>query len=480
MRKLGVRLSRRAGRWAMSAVRHRDNRAVTQGSSTPTSTTPGTPRTQVVTCAYNPRWVGWLSLGQLISWGSIYYLFALIMVPIEEELGLSRAQSSLAFSLALLVEGLLAYSVGRWLDRGHERLVMTAGSVLLGLCLLAHSFVTTKLGFYAAWCCIGAGMAATLYNPAFAVVTRRFPQDFRRAIITLTFLGGLASTVFLPLSAWLISSGGWRQALLVLAALHLLVVAPLHFVLLKNAPRGHGAGWREPDSQSDVSSADVKPMHKPKLAHHLTSAPFLLLGLFVILTMTVTAALPTHIVSLLRELGLQETWAIAIPASIGLVQVFGRLLMYFFEHRFNVHTSNRLIPWFLPLGLIALLIVPMLGSTGSDANPLGLPLLFFFVLMWGMGVGMLTIVKGTAMAQYVSREHVASLNGALGVPLALARASAPLGLGLLWSAQAGYSAGLWVLLGLAVAGALTLHWAQRLALNQPQAFQPPAVQPPAS
>ncbi len=409
--------------------------------------------------AYNPRWVGWLSLGQLISWGSIYYLFALIMLPIEEEMGLTRAQSSLAFSLALLVEGLLAYPVGRWLDRGHERLVMTGGSMLLGLCLVAHSFVTTKTGFYTVWCCIGIGMAATLYNPAFAVVTRRFPADFRRAIITLTFLGGLASTVFLPTTAWLISHGGWRQALLVLAALHLLVVAPLHFVLLKNAPRGHA--FSQPELHS--TSADAKPSHNPKLAHHLTSAPFLLLGLFVILTMAVTAALPTHIVSMLRELGLQEAWAIAIPASVGLVQVLGRLLMYFFEHRFNVHTSNRLIPWLLPLGLAALLTVPMLGSW---SGALALPLLFFFVLMWGMGVGMLTIVKGTAMAQYVSREHMASLNGALGVPLALARASAPLGLGLLWSAQAGYSVGLWVLLGLSVAAALTLHKAQRLALSK--------------
>ena len=427
---------------------------------------------------YNPRWVGWLSLGQLISWGSIYYLFALIMLPIEAQMGLTRAESSLAFSLALLVEGLLAYPVGRWLDRGHERLVMTAGSVLLGLCLLAHSFVTTKLGFYAAWCFIGAGMAATLYNPAFAVVTRRFPHDFRRAIITLTFLGGLASTVFLPTIAWLISSGGWRQALQVLATLHLAVVAPLHFFLLTNAPRtATGTATGTTDSATDTRAvplpevnaqpANAQPSDVSKqLSHHVQSAPFLLLGLFVILSMAVTTALPTHIISLLRELGLQEAWAIAIPAAVGLVQVLGRLLLFFFEHRFNVHTSNRLIPWLLPLGLAALLVVPMLGSW---AGLLALPLLSIYVLMWGLGVGLLTIVKGTAMAQYVSREHVASLNGVLGVPVALARAAAPLGLGLLWSAQTGYSAGLWVLLGLSVAGALSLHWAQHLALGKSRA-----------
>ena len=152
---------------------------------------------------HNRRLVAWLSLGQLITWGSVFYTFALLMEPVERELGLTRAQSSLAFSLALLAEGALAYPVGRWIDRGHERAVMTGGSLLVGLCLLLHSAVQSRGRLLRGVDRLGAGLAATLYNPVFAVVTRRFPDDFRRAIITLTFLGGLASTVFIPLSAWL-------------------------------------------------------------------------------------------------------------------------------------------------------------------------------------------------------------------------------------------------------------------------------------
>lgn len=68
--------------------------------------------------------------------------------------------------------------------------------------------------------------------------------------------------------------------------------------------------------------------------------------------------------------------------------------------------------------------------------------MLLFVLLYGVGNDMQTIVKGTAIAQYVNRDHVASLNGALGLPLALARAAAPLALGLLWSPQAGYRYGL--------------------------------------
>lgn len=388
---------------------------------------------------YERTRVGWLSVTQLITWGSVFYTFALLMEPVERELGISRAQSSLAFSLALLAEGLLAYPVGRWIDRGHERAVMTGGSLVVALCLFAHSFVTSITQFYAVWLVLGAALSATLYSPVFAVVTRRYPHDFRRAIITLTFLGGLASTVFIPLSAWLIHAFGWRHALWVLAAIHLLVCVPVHARWLLDAPR-----------RAVAIAAPSGGVAQPGLAQHLRSAPFLLLGVFVVIMMAITAALPAHMVSLLRENGLSEVWVVAIPASIGVIQVVGRALLYFFESRYDVHLANRLIPCLIPLGLAALLAG---GGHGVAA--------LVFVVLYGLGNGMMTIVKGTAIALYVSRDHVASLNGALGLPQAAARAAAPLALGLLWSRELGYTVGLWWLLGASVVAVVALSLAQR-------------------
>lgn len=117
----------------------------------------------------------WLSLAQLISWGTLFYTFALLMEPLERELNLSRAQTSLAFSAALLTEGLLGYTEGRLIDRGKARWVMSAGSALAALALPSLSGVHSQAGFYAAWLLVGVAMAGTLYAPAFAVVTRRFP-----------------------------------------------------------------------------------------------------------------------------------------------------------------------------------------------------------------------------------------------------------------------------------------------------------------
>ena len=396
------------------------------------------------THTHDRAFVIWLSLAQLITWGSVFYTFALLMEPLESELGFTRAQTSAAFSMALLMEGLLAFMVGRWIDRGHERRVMTVGSLMMGAGLAAHTQVSGLIGFYAVWLWLGTAMAATLYAPAFAVLTRRFASDFRRAIIVMTFLGGLASTVFIPLSSWLIASLGWREALWVLAALQFGVCAPLHFFWLRGASR-----------RADTPRTPPPDAAAPGLATHLRSTPFLLVGFFVVGMAAVTAALPPHLINLLREAGLPSAWVILIPASIGVLQVIGRLLLYFFEHHVSVHRANALIPCLIPLGLGLLL-------AGSGQALLGL----LFVLLYGMGNGLITIVKGTAIAQYVDRTHVASLNGALGVPQALARAAAPLALGVLWTPEGGYGSGLAMLIAVSVLAVFGLWGAQRAALGR--------------
>lgn len=382
----------------------------------------------------------WLSLPQLITWGSVFYTFPLLMGPMEALLGLGRAESSLAFSLALLAEGASAWLMGRWIDAGHERRVMVWGSVAVGVGLFGLSRMDSVAGFYAAWLWLGVAMAATLYSPAFAVVTRRFGTDFRRAIIILTFLGGLASTVFIPLVSWWIDLWGWRVMLVVLALIQWLVCAPLHAWLLQEAPRP-----MQPAARPAANDAPVRA--------HLRRAPFWLLTLFMVLVMLVTSALPVHMIELLQEAGLPPAWVLGIPAAIGVLQVLGRLGLFVFERRWNVHAANRWIPALLPAGLLVL----VLGGLSPWAAVL-------FVLLYGPVNGLITIVKGTAVAQYVSAAHVGQLNGLMALPTALARAAAPWLLGLMWRPDGGYHLGLWWLVSAGVCAVAALWAAQRQAL----------------
>ena len=407
-----------------------------------TRTTPTTPTTP------SHALVWWLSLAQLITWGSGFYGFALFMGPMETALGIDRAQSSLAFSLALLGEGVMAFAVGRWVDQGHARRVMTLGSLAVGLCFVAHRWVDSVAGFYAVWSCMGLAWAATLYTPAFTVLTQRYGSAYRRAIITMTFLGGLASTVFIPLTAALVEHWGWRDALWVLAALNALVCAPLH------------AWWLRPSSSHSHSPAGAAVLvdHTSRHAQHehrtwsahLKQPAFWWLSVFVVLMMGTTAALPPHLVSLLREAGMSEAWAIAMPASIGVFQVVGRLALYATEHRLPVHQGNLWLPALIPLSFAVLL-----WGYGQVWWSL------LFVLLFGVGNGLLTIVRATAMTEYVSRLHTGSLNGLLGFPTALARALAPWVLGLLWSSQSGYTWGLVCMCALGLVAVVCMWMAQK-------------------
>lgn len=400
--------------------------------------------------APSSRLTVWLSLAQLVGWGSVFYAFSMLLSPVEAALGATRAEVSLALSLALLAEGLAAYPVGRWIDAGHERRVMAGGSLLAGLGLVGLSLATTLTAVYAAWVCLGLAMAATLYTPVFAVVTRRFPQAYRRHIITLTFLGGLASTVFIPLMAWLLSTVGWRYMLWVLAGCQWLVCLPIHAVLLRGAPRPGGPqrwGGRVLTGTATTGLTRQQAMRQPTFA---------LVGLFQVLMMAVTVAVAAHLVNLLLESGMPSAWAVALPAGMGVVQVAGRAMLFWFEHRFSVHRVNRWIPTLMPTGLAALLM-SLTWFNGSVA------VAWLFVALYGLGNGMVTIVKGTAVAQYVNQAHAASLNGALGMPTALGRAAAPWLLGALWSPSAGYLPGLGVLLAASLVAVGALVWAQHIS-----------------
>ena len=170
------------------------------------------------------------------------------------------------------------------------------------------------------------------------------------------------------------------------------------------------------------------------------------------MTAIVSSALPAHMVSLLEEAHLSPAWVIAIPASIGAIQVLGRFLLFMFEKHLDVHAANKWIPCLVPLGLVFLVA----GGLAPWAALL-------FVTFYGLGNGLNTIVKGTAMAQYVSRDHVGQLNGVLGLPLAMGRALAPWGLGLMWTPEEGYTQGLRYLLLIGVIGVACLWWAQKSA-----------------
>ena len=87
---------------------------------------------------------------------------------------------------------------------------------------------------------MGLTLAATLYEPAFAAVVGWFPTRNRdRALLTVTLVAALASTIFMPLEAWLLTRLGGRTALATLALNGARALAPVGAALLQVAAGGY-------------------------------------------------------------------------------------------------------------------------------------------------------------------------------------------------------------------------------------------------
>src|SRR5437868_14135659 len=136
-----------------------------------------------------------LGITETISWGVLYYAFTVYLAPMEAELGWSRGDMTGAFSVALLLAGLAAIPVGRWLDRHGPRLLMTLGSIAGSGLVIAWSQVYSIPALYIIWAAIGLTMSATLYDPAFATASRWFETRRVQALTAITLVAGFASTV---------------------------------------------------------------------------------------------------------------------------------------------------------------------------------------------------------------------------------------------------------------------------------------------
>lgn len=374
-----------------------------------------------------------MAVAQVISWGTLYYAFSLFVVPMQESLGWSRSLLNGALSLGLLSTGVVAFPVGAWIDRHGGRGVMTLGSLAGGLLLLAWAQVETPWAFYLIWVLIGASMAGVLYEPAFAVITAVFGAEARRGITALTLVGGFASTVFMPLTQLLIVTLGWRNTLFVLGGLNLAVCLPLHALFVSNHTTTHPPTV-QPKTPGTASNAQ-------EIRTILQGRVFWGLAFWFTAYSAAQSALIFQFVPLLTTWGVEMAAILTSVAIFGPMQVAGRVVLMLFSTRLGTREIGTAVIVLLPAAILTLLILPH-----------QLLWLCLFATLYGAGNGIMTIARGTAVADLIGRAHYGAINGALTIPYTVAKAMAPVVTATIWSATGNPSMMLWTILGTALVG----------------------------
>lgn len=381
------------------------------------------------------RVVAVLSLGQVVSWGCLYYGFAALQSSITSDTGWSATAVTAAFSLSLLVSGVVGVRVGRHLDARGPRRVMTGGALLAGPGMLVVAAAPTLPWFFLGWLLVGIAMAGTLYPPAFAAVTRWGGAQRVRALTTVTLAGGLASTVFAPLAAAIDEVAGWRTAYVVLAVVVLAVTVPLH--------------WWGLDQPWPATATD-RPGLPGGGDRVLLTRPFVLLTAANALAALAAFAVVVNLVPMLREQGLDTGTAAVVLGLGGLGQVLGRIGYPRFAAGTGVTARGVWV-----VGAMAVL------TAALALAPAGLLLVVTLSLVLGLARGLYTLVQATAVTDRWGPAAYGRLNGVLTAPALAASAAAPFAGALLATVTGSYALAFLVLAGVAGAAALLLSVADR-------------------
>ena len=395
--------------------------------------------------AIRKSYYGWrialtLAITETISWGILYYTFAVFIRPMEMDTGWSRTELTGAFSLALLLRGAMAVPVGIWIDRHGARLLMTVASLLASALLVLWSQADDLAMFYLVWSGLGLCMAALFYEPAFTVIANWFLRKRARALALVTLVAGFASTIFLPLANSLLQEHGWRMAVLLLAILLAATTIPLHALVLRRRPADIGlqadGASEDPGGPQESSSHSAGDILRGSVFWSLTAA--------FSLAMLGATAIRVHFVPFLLEQGVDDNLAAAGAGLIGAAQVLGRLVFAPVAGRVSLLWLTGLS---LALQLLALLLLLLPGGDWR---------LWLFVLLFGAAVGSATLLRPALLAERFGPARFGRISSVMVVFLTLAGTVAPVGASAIHALGGGYGPVLWGIAGITLAAMLVL------------------------
>lgn len=372
--------------------------------------------------------VGFVSL--LLAGGIGYYTFSAFIIPISNDFGWSRAEISLAMTVASLV-GLAAPLVGMWVDRYGARSVMAAGALITGGAFALLGFSTSLWYFYAFYFFMALGQLGALNIPIARVVSSWFDKK-RGLAIGITLSGfGIGGLTMLPLASYLISVLGWRMAYHILGLIILIVLTPLSMLVIRERPAEMDLS---PDGKTSEEMQTKTPLTDElqasatwTLSSALRTKTFWLITGALSLTFLGTGAIIAHLVPFFQDQGISHQMASTILALAIGVSVFGRVTAGYLVDKVPIKYMVMLC-FLLQIGGLALILL----GTGSMA------VVWAFVVVFGLGIGGIFALEPLLVSQYFGLISFGAIYGGLWAFITIATATGPFIAGYIFDVTGNY------------------------------------------
>jgi hypothetical protein len=349
-----------------------------------------------------------LGLTQILAWGSTYYLPAVLAKPISFETGWPLGWVVGGLSIGLLVAGFVSPKVGRAIHERGGRPVLALSSAVFALGLVTVAMASSLPVYLAAWSILGLAMAIGLYDAVFATLGGLYASSARTSITAVTIFAGFAGTVSWPISAALVEVAGWRGTCLIYAGLHLILALPAHLLFIPRPRLDHIA-------QAELSQSTVTDDFNLSGVEARSQERQLVLFLMIATSLTIGAAITSvitvHLLFILEDRGRTLSAAVALGALIGPSQVAARV--------YEVTLGRRFHPTW------TLLTSGCLMTCGVAVLLMAFPLVAVGLILYGAGVGIMTIAKGTLPLAVFGASRYAIIIGRLALPSLIAQAIAP-------------------------------------------------------
>lgn len=344
------------------------------------------------------RAVAVLCLTQLVAWGVLFYAMPVAAAPMSAATGWSQSSIFGAYSAGLVVSAFVGIPLGWLLERRGPRWLMTGASLLVVPCLVVVATADSIAQLTVGWLLAGVVMPALFYQAAFTACAGWLGENRVKGMTAVTVAGGVASTVFAPLTSWLLGQFHWRTTWLVLAGILVVVLAPLQWLFL--TPPWQGV------QRSAARTAPVGPI--------LRSARYLTLSASVTVFIFGGFAVCLTIVSLMTERGFSHAFGAAVLGVIGLGQLAGRLGFGRFATG-RARTARNLVI------VSSLVVATLLFVLVSGPAWLMVP----FALLLGAARGAGTLMHATMVVDLWGPERYGALIGVFTMPITLAQAISP-------------------------------------------------------